>query len=85
MYIYMCVYICVCVYNPRFVVGFTTLSSRMEAGRVSRMLGRLFARSALAAEHGVQKVDVIGDAYLAATNFLAEQTAPPFACSSLSV
>ena len=34
--------------------------------------------SALAAEHGVQKVDVIGDAYLAATNFLAEQTAPPF-------
>ena len=56
------------------VVGFTTLSSRMEAGRVSRMLGRLFARmDGLAAEHGVQKVDVIGDAYLAATNFLEEQ------------
>ena len=59
------------------VVGFTTLSSRMEAGRVSRMLGRLFARmDALAAEHGVQKVDVIGDAYLAATNFLEEQVTP---------
>ena len=68
------------------VVGFTTLSAGMEAGRVSRMLGRLFARmDALAAEHGVQKVDVIGDAYLAATNFTEEQVflfAPPLDATS---
>ena len=70
----------------------TRAGRQAEAGRRARA-GALAQRqggcsrgwSALAAEHGVQKVDVIGDAYLAATNFLAEQTAPPFACSSLSV
>ena len=39
------------------VVGFTSLSAAMDAGRVCDLLGRLFARfDALAEEYGVQKV-----------------------------
>ena len=58
------------------IVGFTTLSSTLDAARVSGLLTRLFAKfDALAQLHGVQKVDVIGDAYLAATNVLEDQAA----------
>jgi class 3 adenylate cyclase len=56
------------------IVGFTALSGTMDAGKVASMLTRLFdALDALAAEHGVQKVDVIGDAYLAAANLFEDQ------------
>ena len=58
------------------IVGFTSISSTMDAARVSSLLTRLFAKlDALAQLHGVQKVDVIGDAYLAATNILEDQAA----------
>ena len=60
------------------IVGFTTISSKISASRVSAMLNRVFARfDRLAAAHGVQKVDIIGDAYLAATNFMLDQVRGP--------
>ena len=56
------------------IVGFTALSSTMSAERVSNMLSRLFKRfDRLAHLHGVQKIDVVGDAYIAATNFMEDQ------------
>ena len=56
------------------IVGFTLLSSTLSAEKVSRMLNGLFGRlDQLAYLHGVQKVDVVGDAYIAATNFTEDQ------------
>ena len=56
------------------ICGFTKLSSTMEAGQVSSMLTDLFAKfDRLAHLHGVQKVDIVGDAYIAATNLMEEQ------------
>ena len=58
------------------IVGFTSMSSAMPPAQVSDLLNRLFAKfDALAQLHGVQKVDVIGDAYLAACNVLEDQAA----------
>ena len=58
------------------VVGFTALSAQMPAAHVAGLLRRLFAAfDALALRHGVQRVDVIGDCYVAAANFLEEQPA----------
>ena len=58
------------------IVGFTSLSSALDPARVSSLLTRLFAKfDALARLHGIQKLDVIGDAYLAATNMLEDQAA----------
>ena len=58
------------------IVGFTALSSTLDATKVSDLLTRLFAKfDALAQLHGVQKIDVIGDAYLAATNVIEDQAA----------
>ena len=51
------------------VVGFTAMSAAMDASRVADMLRRLFVcLDDLALAYGVQPVDVIGDAYLAAAN-----------------
>ena len=56
------------------IVGFTRISSTLSAAKVSRMLNDLFKRlDRLAYLHGVQKVDVVGDAYIAATNFTEDQ------------
>lgn len=56
------------------IVGFTTLSSEMNVVQVSNLLHSLFSKlDRLAYIHGVQKVDVIGDAYVAATNFTEDQ------------
>jgi class 3 adenylate cyclase len=56
------------------IVGFTQLSSRLTADKVSRLLSTLVALfDRLAYLHGVQKIDVIGDAYIAATNFTEHQ------------
>ena len=56
------------------IVGFTTISSILSAAKVTRMIGDLFSRlDRLAYLHGVQKVDVSGDAYIAATNFTEDQ------------
>jgi guanylate cyclase len=49
------------------IVGFTPLSERLSAAEVVRMLDCVFARfDALAAEHGVEKIKTIGDAYMVA-------------------
>ena len=56
------------------ICGFTKLSSTMEAGQVSSMLTDLFEKFDRPAHlHGVQKVDIVGDAYIAATNLMEEQ------------
>jgi class 3 adenylate cyclase len=56
------------------IVGFTSMSSRMDPAQVSRLLNRLFRKfDRLAHLHGVQKVDIVGDAYIAAANLLEDQ------------
>ena len=56
------------------IVGFTTISSSLDAHKVLDLLNRLFRKfDRLAYIHGVQKIDVIGDAYVAATNFTDDQ------------
>ena len=53
------------------VVGFTRLSSTMSAAKVASMLDRLFRRmDSLGREYGMEKIDVIGDAYIVACNFM---------------
>ena len=62
------------------IAGFTTISGRLSAPRVAALLSRFFGRfDALAARHGVQRADVVGDAYLAATNLTVtlDQATPP--------
>jgi class 3 adenylate cyclase len=49
------------------IVGFTSLSARLSAEDVVRVLDRLFARfDVLVAERGLDKIKTIGDAYMAA-------------------
>jgi adenylate cyclase len=49
------------------IVGFTPLSERLSAENVVALLDRVFARwDQLAAEHGVEKIKTIGDAYMVA-------------------
>ena len=49
------------------LVGFTTISQDLSADRVIDFLGKIFsAFDRLAAEHGVEKIKTIGDAYMAA-------------------
>jgi class 3 adenylate cyclase len=56
------------------IVGFTSISSTLDARKVSDLLNRLFRKfDRLAYIHGVQKIDVVGDAYIAATNFVEDQ------------
>jgi guanylate cyclase len=48
------------------IVGFTPLSARLPPGEVVALLDEIFTRfDALAAEHGVEKIKTIGDAYMA--------------------
>ena len=57
------------------IVGFTNLSSEIPAEKVSSLLNRLYQQlDALSYRHGVQKIDIIGDCYIAATNFTEEQS-----------
>ncbi len=56
------------------IVGFTTLSSTLDADKVSNMLNRWFdALDSLADKFGIYKLETIGDAFLCATNVVAEQ------------
>jgi class 3 adenylate cyclase len=56
------------------ICGFTTMSSIMTAETVAKMLSSLFRKfDRLAHLHGVQKVDMVGDSYIAATNFTEDQ------------
>jgi class 3 adenylate cyclase len=49
------------------IVGFTPLSERLPAQDVVALLDRVFTHwDALAAEHGVEKIKTIGDAYMVA-------------------
>jgi class 3 adenylate cyclase len=49
------------------LVGFTPLAERLPASEVVSLLDRVFAGwDALVAEHGVEKIKTIGDAYMAA-------------------
>jgi adenylate cyclase len=49
------------------LVGFTTLSADLTAGRTIDFLSRIFAEfDRLAADHGVEKIKTIGDAYMVA-------------------
>jgi adenylate cyclase len=50
------------------IVGFTPLSERLSAPDVVSLLDRVFARwDAAAADHGVEKIKTIGDAYMVAS------------------
>jgi adenylate cyclase len=49
------------------IVGFTPLSERLSAAQLVDVLDRVFTRwDAVAAEHGVEKIKTIGDAYMVA-------------------
>ncbi len=49
------------------IVGFTPLSERLSASELVSLLDGVFARwDALVADHGVEKIKTIGDAYMAA-------------------
>jgi guanylate cyclase len=49
------------------IVGFTPLSERLSASDLVALLDRVFARwDQLAADHGVEKIKTIGDAYMVA-------------------
>jgi adenylate cyclase len=49
------------------IVGFTSLAERLPAPEVVSLLDRVFARwDLLVAEHGVEKIKTIGDAYMVA-------------------
>ncbi|MDT5183397.1 MAG: adenylate cyclase [Mycobacterium sp.] len=50
------------------IVGFTPLSERLSASNVVALLDRVFTRwDQLAADHGVEKIKTIGDAYMVAS------------------
>jgi class 3 adenylate cyclase len=50
------------------IVGFTPLSERLSPEELVELLDRVFARwDGLAAEHGVEKIKTIGDAYMVAS------------------
>jgi adenylate cyclase len=49
------------------IVGFTPMSERLDAANLVALLDRVFTRwDALAADHGVEKIKTIGDAYMVA-------------------
>lgn len=54
------------------IVGFTPLAERLSASDVVALLDRVFARwDQLAADHGVEKIKTIGDAYMVAAGIPA--------------
>jgi class 3 adenylate cyclase len=57
------------------LAGFTTLSHELPAERMIEFLSRIFSSfDALAAEHGVEKIKTIGDAYMLAAGIPAPQS-----------
>src|SRR5215211_8070853 len=57
------------------LVGFTALSQDLPPDRTIDLLTRTFsAFDRLAAEHGVEKIKTIGDAYMAAAGILERQS-----------
>jgi len=57
------------------IVGFTDISSTLDPEKISIMLHRLYsAFDELSHAHGVFKVETIGDAYMAVTNLVEDQS-----------
>jgi adenylate cyclase len=57
------------------LVGFTTLSAELTAGRTIDFLSQIFsAFDSLAAEHGVEKIKTVGDAYMVAAGIPEAQS-----------
>jgi hypothetical protein len=57
------------------IVGFTDISSTLDALKISDMLDRLYhSFDALSSYHDVFKVETIGDAYMAVTNLAKKQS-----------
>ena len=57
------------------LVDFTTLSAELTAGRIIDFLSKIFsAFDNLAAEHGVEKIKTIGDAYMVAAGIPEAQS-----------
>ncbi|KAK3278070.1 hypothetical protein CYMTET_13968 [Cymbomonas tetramitiformis] len=56
------------------IVGFTNISQALEPRKVMEMLDRLYAQfDVLAQDHGVFKVETIGDAYMCVANLAEKQ------------
>jgi len=56
------------------IVGFTTLSSQLDTTQVSDMLDRLFIQfDDLATQHGIHKLETIGDCYIGVSNLVEPQ------------
>ncbi|EKX55050.1 hypothetical protein GUITHDRAFT_60308, partial [Guillardia theta CCMP2712] len=57
------------------IVGFTTISSSLDPQKVSEMLHNLYMSfDELSKEYGVFKVETVGDAYMAVTNLVEDQS-----------
>ena len=57
------------------IVGFTRISSSLEPRKVANMLDRLYLElDELSTKHDVFKVETIGDAYMAVTNLVKDQS-----------
>eukprot|EP00804_Cyclotella_cryptica_P004550 CCRYP_006905-RB/>CCRYP_006905-RB protein AED:0.04 eAED:0.04 QI:102/1/1/1/0.8/0.66/6/1055/1315 len=57
------------------IVNFTTISQELGHKKVAVLLGRLYNKfDALSEKHSVFKIEVIGDAYLAVTNLVEDQS-----------
>jgi len=57
------------------VVGFTKISSEIEPRKVANMLDRLYTKfDGLSHKHDVFKLETIGDAYVAVTGLVKDQT-----------
>ena len=57
------------------IVGFTEMSSQMDARKVHSLLDRLYAKfDDLSVQHDVYKVETIGDAFMAVSNLVKDQT-----------
>ena len=53
------------------IVGFTSMCEHMDPQKVADMLQRIFLKFDLIAhKYAIEKVDVIGDAYIACCNFI---------------
>jgi len=65
---------CVTIYFSD-IVGFTTISQMLTPEKVCNMLDRLYQRfDELSRKHDVFKIETIGDAYMAITNLVKNQT-----------
>ena len=67
------------------IVGYTEHSSKLSATAISVLLGNLYRDvDRLAAEYGVDKIDIIGDAYIAVSNCPNNAMAFSLACIALA-